>query len=140
MLTRRSLLALAVALIGSSFAAAADKKMAFEIYADAKGEHRWRLLDGEGTNVANSGQGYGKKADCKSMVENFKDDISKYTFEVYEDNKKESRFRLKAKNGNTVGSSTGSYKTKAEAETAVEAIKKGTKTASVKEVEAKEKK
>ncbi len=140
MFARRSLIAFAVAMFASTFAAAADKKMAFEIYADAKGEYRWRLLDGEGTNVANSGQGYGKKADCKTMVENFKDDISKYTFEVYEDNKKETRFRLKAKNGNTVGASTGSYKTKAEAETAVEAIKKGTKAATVKEVETKEKK
>lgn len=140
MFARLSVLAFAIAILGSAFAAAADKKMAFEIYADAKGEYRWRLLDGEGTNVANSGQGYGKRADCKTMVENFKDDISKYTFEVYEDNKKEQRFRLKAKNGNTVGSSTGSFKTKAEAETAVETIKKGTKTATVKEVEAKEKK
>ena len=58
----------------------------------------------KGTNVANSGQGYGKKVDCKKMVENFKDDISKYTFEVYEDNKKQQRFRLKAKNSNVVGS------------------------------------
>ena len=135
MLTRRNWFAFALCLAVGPFAAAADKKMAFEIYADAKGEFRWRLLDGEGTNVANSGQGYGKKADCKKMVENFKDDISKYTFEVYEDNKKEQRFRLKAKNGNTVGSSNSSYKTKEEAENAVEAIKKGTKDAKVSEKE-----
>lgn len=135
MLTRRSWMAAVVLFLGASFATAADKKMAFEIYPDAKGEFRWRLLDGEGTNVANSGQGYGKKADCKKMVENFKDDISKYTFELYEDNKKEQRFRLKAKNGNTVGASTGSYKTKADAEKTVEAIKKGTKDATVTEKE-----
>lgn len=135
MLTRRNWLALSLCLVGVPLVAAADKKMAFEIYSDAKGEFRWRLLDGEGTNVATSGQGYGKKADAKKMVENFKDDISKYTFEVYEDNKKEQRFRLKAKNGNTVGSSTGSFKTKDEAEKAVEAIKKGAKAATITEKE-----
>lgn len=135
MLTRRSWLAVVVLFAGAAVAAAADKKMAFEIYPDAKGEFRWRLLDGEGANVANSGQGYSKKADAKKMVENFKDDISKYTFEVYEDNKKQQRFRLKAKNGNTVGASTGSYKSKDEAEKAVEEIKKGTKDATVTEKE-----
>lgn len=135
MLTRRTWLALSLLLVGGPLASAADKKMSFEIFTDAKGEFRWRLLDGEGTNVANSGQGYGKKADAKKMVENFKADISKYTFEVYEDNKKEQRFRLKAKNGNTVGSSTGSFKTKDEAEKAVEAIKKGAKDAAITEKE-----
>jgi uncharacterized protein YegP (UPF0339 family) len=135
MLTRRTWLAFTLLLVGGPLASAADKKMSFEIYADAKGEFRWRLLDGEGTNVANSGQGYGKKADAKKMVENFKADISKYTFEVYEDNKKEQRFRLKAKNGNTVGSSTSSFKTKAEAEKAVEAITKGAKDAKITEKE-----
>ncbi|QEL18413.1 YegP family protein [Limnoglobus roseus] len=139
MLTRRNFIALSLALLAVPVASAADKKMAFEIYPDAKGEFRWRLLDGEGTNVANSGQGYVKKADCKKMVENFKDDISKYTIEVYEDTKKESRFRLKAKNGQNVGSSTGSYKAKADADKVVAAIQKGAKDATVTEKEAEKK-
>lgn len=137
MFTRRSLFAALLALpLAAALASAADK-MTFELYADAKDEFRWRLLDTDGKNVANSGQGYGKKADCKKMVENFKADISKYNFEVYEDNKKESRFRMKAKNGNVVGASTGSYKTKADAETAIKAIEKGVKDAAVKEIEKK---
>jgi uncharacterized protein YegP (UPF0339 family) len=139
MLSRRSCLAAILALPFAAAFAAAAEKMTFEVYADAKDEYRWRLLDGDGKNVANSGQGYSKKADCTKMVENFKSDISKYTFEVYEDNKKEQRFRLKARNGNVVGSSTGSYKTKAEAEKAIAAIKSGAKDATVKEIE-KEKK
>ena len=139
MLTRRSCLAAVLALpLAAAFAAAADK-MTFEVFTDAKDEFRWRLLDGDGKNVANSGQGYSKKADCTKMVENFKDDISKYTFEVYEDNKKEQRFRLKAKNGNVVGASTGSYKNKGDAEKVIAAIESGAKDATVKEVE-KEKK
>lgn len=140
MISRRSLLAAFLAIpFAAAIATAADKKMTFEVYSDAKEEFRWRLLDGDGKNVANSGQGYGKKVDCTKMVDNFKSDISKYTFEFYEDNKKETRFRLKARNGNVVGASTGSYKTKSDAETAVDSIKKGAKDAEVKEI-SKEKK
>jgi len=137
MFTRRAWLAIVVALSVASVAPAADKKMSFEIYQDAKDEFRWRLKDGEGSIVATSGQGYGKKADCTKMVGNFQEDISKYTFEVYEDNKKDHRFRLQAKNGNVVGSSNGSFKTKAEAETAIKEIQKGTKEAKVVELEKK---
>jgi uncharacterized protein YegP (UPF0339 family) len=135
MFSRRSLLAaFAVVPFLALSAAAADKKMTFEVYADSKNEYRWRLKDGDGANVATSGQGYGKKADCMKMVENFKADISKYDFELYEDKSKEQRFRLKAKNGNTVGSSSSSYKTKADAEKVIAAIKAGAKDAQVKEL------
>lgn len=135
MFSRRSLLAaFAVVPFLALGAAAADKKMTFEVYADSKNEYRWRLKDGDGANVATSGQGYGKKADCMKMVENFKADISKYDFELYEDKSKEQRFRLKAKNGNTVGSSSSSYKTKADAEKVIAAIKAGAKDAQVKEL------
>ena len=138
MLTRRSCFAALLALpLVTAFAAAADKKMTFEVYTDAKDEFRWRLLDGDGKNVANSGQGYDKKASCTKMVDNFKADISKYKFETYEDAKKETRFKLMAKNGNQVGASTGSYKTKSDAEAAIKAIEKGAKDADVKEVEKK---
>ena len=135
MLSRRSCFAAILALPFVAAFATAAEKMTFEVYTDAKDEFRWRLLDGDSKNIANSGEGYSKKADCTKMVENFKDDISKYKFEVYEDNKKEQRFRLKARNGNVVGSSTGSYKTKADAEKVIAAIKSGAKDATVKEVE-----
>jgi uncharacterized protein YegP (UPF0339 family) len=130
---RRSLLVLLVAAV-PAFAVAADT-MTFETYADAKGEFRWRLLDKDGKNVANSGQGYAKKADCTAMVGKFKDDISKYDFETYADNAKATRFRIKAKNGQVVGSSTGSYEKETDAKAAIAAIQKGCKTATVKEVE-----
>jgi uncharacterized protein YegP (UPF0339 family) len=125
----RNWLGLAVLIALTGLANAADKKMTFEVYPDSKMEYRWRLLDGDGKNVATSGQGYKAKADCTRMVDNFKADISKYTFEVYEDNAKKHRFRLKASNGNVVGSSTSGYDQKADAEKVVEAIKKGAKDA-----------
>lgn len=129
MMTRRAAIALALFVAMSGMTAAAQKKMAFETYPDAKGEYRWRLKDGDGKVVATSGQGYVKKADCVDMVDKFKADISKYMFEVYEDEGKKFRFRMKASNGNTVGSSSSSYEKKADAEKLVDAIKQGSKDA-----------
>jgi uncharacterized protein YegP (UPF0339 family) len=108
---------------------AADKKMTFETYTDAKHEYRWRLKDGDGDIIATSGQGYAAKADCTKMVDNLVKDVSKYTFDVYEDNAKKFRFRIKASNGQVVGSSNTGYDKKADAEKVVDAIKKGAKDA-----------
>jgi uncharacterized protein YegP (UPF0339 family) len=138
MLTRRNTLSLIALLVLGGLNYAAQKKMTFEIYPDSKGEFWWRLKDSDGANIATSGQGYSKKADCTNMVDNFKSDISKYNFEVYEDNAKKYRFRMKSKNAQTVGSSSKGYDKKADVETAVDSIKKGAKDADKKEV-AKEK-
>ena len=130
-MTRRVLLGLSLFAAATGTSPAADKPMTFEIYADKGDDIRWRLKDGEGANVATSGQGYKDKRSCTTVVEHLKADIGKYEFELYEDAKKETRFRLKAMNGNVVGASTGSYKTKADAGKVVEAIKKGAKDAVV---------
>jgi len=131
--TRRLFLAFLAAAATLGLVQAADKKMTFEIYSDKADEYRWRLKDGDDKNVATSGQGYSKKADCKKMADNFVADISKYTFEVYE-SKDGFRWRINAKNGNNVGSSSGGFKTKPEAEKSVEAIKAGVKDAKVVEI------
>lgn len=131
---RRSFLAAMLFPVVALAARAADS-MTFEIYADAKGEFRWRLLDKDGTNVATSGQGYVRKVDCSKMVENFKTDITKYSFEIYTDNAKKARFRINSKNGNVVGASTGSYDSETDARKVTTAIEKGCSTAKVKEIE-----
>jgi uncharacterized protein YegP (UPF0339 family) len=134
MLSRRLFVAFALIPFLAGVAAAADT-MTFEVYADAKDEFRWRLLNAEGKNVATSGQGYARKTDCTKMVSNLKEDISKYSFELYKDNKMESRFRIKAKNGNVVGASTSGFEKEPDCKSLVEAIQKGCKDAKVKEIE-----
>ena len=131
MLSRRVFFAVLAAAATTGLAVAADKKMTFEIYTDKSDEYRWRLKDGDDKTVATSGQGYTKKADCKKMCEIFVADISKYTFEVYEGKDGGFRWRINAKNGNNVGSSSGGFKTKAEAEKSIDAIKAGVKDATV---------
>jgi uncharacterized protein YegP (UPF0339 family) len=53
-------------------ALASEREMAgatFEIYQDARKEHRWRLKAANGQVIATSGQGYKAKADCRHGVE-----------------------------------------------------------------------
>src|SRR5262245_11564265 len=108
-----SLLGLACAALfaASDAKAFVADKLVFELYKDTAGEFRWRLKDGDST-MATSGQGYKAKADAKNGIERImKDaDSDKLTFEVYEDNKKEYRWKVLAKNGNNIGSSSGGYK------------------------------
>ncbi len=43
--------------------------LTFEIYQDARKEHRWRLKASNGQVIATSGQGYKAKADCRHAIE-----------------------------------------------------------------------
>jgi len=42
--------------------------MRFELYRDKKGEWRWRLRARNGRIIADSGQGYRHKGDCRRMA------------------------------------------------------------------------
>ena len=103
----------------------AAKEMKFEIYKDKADEFRWRLKAGNGAVLATAGQGYKAKADAKKGVDNLMkagtDD--KMKFEVYEDGKKQFRWRLKAGNGQVIATASEGYKAKADAEKALESIK-----------------
>ena len=41
----------------------------FELYADAKGEYRWRLKASNGQTIATGGEGYASKANAKAGIE-----------------------------------------------------------------------
>src|SRR5262245_58491090 len=106
---------------------AQDSKMKFELYKDKAGEIRWRLKAANGATLATVGQGYKAAADAKNRIDVVKRSGSddKLKFEIYEDTKKETRWRLKAANGQVVATSSEGYKAKADAEKAVEAVKTG---------------
>lgn len=44
----------------------------FEVYADAKGEYRWRLKASNGQVVATGGQGYASERSCREGIESVK--------------------------------------------------------------------
>ena len=114
-----------------------DAKLTFELYQDKKAEYRWRLKAANGAVLATPGQGYKDKADAKNGIEVVKKAGAagaKAKFDVYEDNKKEYRWKLKSGNGQVVASSSEGYKAKADAEEAVERVKAGAAKAEVVEV------
>jgi uncharacterized protein YegP (UPF0339 family) len=44
----------------------------FELYTDAKGEFRWRLVASNGQMIANGGEGYKSKDSAKAGIESVK--------------------------------------------------------------------
>jgi uncharacterized protein YegP (UPF0339 family) len=44
----------------------------FELYKDAKGEFRWRLVASNGQTIATSGEGYKSKDSAKAGIESVK--------------------------------------------------------------------
>src|SRR5262245_5769977 len=43
--------------------------LSFQVYKDAKGEWRWRLIAANGKRIAGSGEGYKTKAACMAAIE-----------------------------------------------------------------------
>ena len=110
----------------------AGGKMTFEIYQDNAKDYRWRLKSANGAILATSGQGYKAKADCKNGVDRIKQDAAeKLKFEEYQDNKMEFRWRVKAANGQVIGSSSEGYKSKADCAKAIDVVKTGAAKADV---------
>ncbi|MDP9236055.1 MAG: DUF1508 domain-containing protein [Chloroflexota bacterium] len=53
--------------------------MKFEIYADAAGKYRWRLVAGNGQTVGSSGEAFDSKPNAKRAAENVRDNAGKAT-------------------------------------------------------------
>ena len=51
--------------------------MRFEIYSDASGSYRWRLVASNGQTVASSGESFASKANATRAAENVKDNAAK---------------------------------------------------------------
>ena len=48
----------------------------FELYKDAKGEYRWRLVVSNGQTIATGGEGYKEKDSAKAGIESVKKNAS----------------------------------------------------------------
>lgn len=100
----------------------ADENDKWEIYADKRGEFRWRRTASNGNIVGSSCEGYTQKAACKANalrhgMDGNPDDLgAKDKWEVYKDKRGEFRWRRTAVNGEITGASSESYKAKGDAE------------------------
>ena len=107
--------------------------MSFEVYKDNAGEYRFRLKASNGQTVLQS-EGYSAKAGCMNGIESVKEN-SKLTerFETYQDKAGKYRFRLKAANGQVIGTGEA-YETEANLEAGIESVKRWAKESKIKEV------
>lgn len=110
---------------------AADQEN-FDLYEDAADETRWRLVAGNGETVADSGEGYASRSNAEDAVERVTFyaadadalDVGAAVFELFEDSGEEWRWRLRARNGETVADSGQGYSRRAEARAAVDRVKR----------------
>ena len=47
----------------------------FEVYKDAKGEFRWRLVASNGQSIANGGEGFKSKSSIMDSIESVKKNV-----------------------------------------------------------------
>ncbi|MDO8209641.1 DUF1508 domain-containing protein [Conexibacter sp. CPCC 206217] len=97
--------------------------MQFDVYADASGSYRWRLLDGNGQNVASSGESFASQSNATRAAEGFKAGAKTYTYEIYEDAGGNYRWRAKAGNGEKVASSGESFSSRSNATSAADNVR-----------------
>ena len=107
--------------------------MSFEVYKDKADEYRFRLKASNGETIL-SGEGYAAKAGVMNGIESVKENSKMdERFESYTDKAGKYRFRLKAANGQVIGSSEG-YESEASCKAGIESVKRWAKEAKINEV------
>jgi len=130
-----------------------DSKATFELYEDRGGKFRWRLRHRNSNIIADSAQGYTRRSNAQNGIQSVRRNAlgadllaleteleesteeadegivayppgeSKATFELYEDNAGEYRWRLQHTNGNIIADCGQGYTEHREAEAAIERVK-----------------
>lgn len=125
----------------------------FELYEDRGGKYRWRLRHRNSNIIADSAQGYTRRASAQNGIQSVRRNglgaalidldeeledpteeadegvvasppgESKATFELYEDDGGDYRWRLEHTNGNVIADSGEGYGERREAEAAIERIR-----------------
>ena len=104
----------------------------FEVYQDAAGEYRWRLVAANGQIIAAAGEGYTTRSDARRAVETVRETATATTvdgtegrrFDVYEDDGGDHRWRLVATNGTLVATAGEGYTTHADAREAADRVQR----------------
>ncbi|WP_415382038.1 HVO_2922 family protein [Halosimplex sp. TS25] len=106
----------------------------FEVYRDAADEWRWRLVHRNGNILADGGEGYTRRNDANRAVDRIRENVDDLEFEVYDDNRGETRWRLHGANGQIVADSGEGYSSRDEADEAVDRVREYAPEADVLEI------
>ena len=131
-----------------------ESKATFQLYEDNAGQYRWRLRHRNGNVIADSGEGYASKQKAKQGLESVKTNAagghvidhsrdetigdeasgSKATFEIYQDNAEQWRWRLRHDNGNVIADCGEGYSSKQKAKQGLQSVKVNSPGAAVEEL------
>jgi len=122
----------------------ADDGARFEVYQDAAGKHRWRLLSANGELIADGGQGYGDRSAATDAVERVREyapvadalTIGEAAVEIDEDDAGEYRWRLRHRNGTILATGGEGYSDRSGAVEGINGVKRNAPNTAVAEVEA----
>jgi uncharacterized protein YegP (UPF0339 family) len=103
--------------------------MRFEVYDDAGGGARWRLVAGNGETVATGGEGFSSRSNAKRATAAFAANAASSTFEVYEDKGGGHRWRATSSNGQIVAIGGEAFSSKQSAQRAADNVQSKAATA-----------
>jgi uncharacterized protein YegP (UPF0339 family) len=103
----------------------------FDVYEDAAGEYRWRLVHENGNIVADGGEGYSSLGEAEEAVERVQEyatgadylRIDPTAFEVYRDAADEWRWRLIHRNGEILADGGQGYAERTGAQDGIESVR-----------------
>ncbi len=121
----------------------ADDGARFEVYEDAGGEHRWRLLSANNELIADGGQGYADRSAATDAVERVCEyapdadalTVGEAAVEIYEDAGGEYRWRLRHRNGTILATGGEGYSDRSGAVEGVNGVKQNAPNTAIEEVE-----
>lgn len=110
---------------------------AFEVFEDAAGEYRWRLVHQNGRILGDSGEGYASRSNARRAIETVEQTVEKAEvdaedgarFEVYEDNAGDYRWRLVSSNDEIVADGGEGFSGRSNANDSVERFQQYTPAA-----------
>ena len=102
-----------------------------EVYEDAGGEFRWRLVHRNGNILGDSGEGYASRSNARRAADRVQEVVgdaavdadSGVRFETFEDAEGGHRWRLVAANGEPIADSGEGYSSRSELEDAIERVR-----------------
>ncbi len=114
-----------------------DSKGTFELFRDRADDWRWRLRHSNGNIIASSGEGYSSKQNARKGMESVRknvpgapvievnrpEDASQATFQLYEDQAGEWRWRLRHDNGRIIADSGEGYNERSGASDAIARVR-----------------
>ena len=96
--------------------------MKFEVYETSAGNCRWRLVAGNGEEVANGGENFASHSNATRAAESFKAGAGSTEYEIYESGD-QWRWRAKARNGQITASSGEPFVSKSNAQRAADNVR-----------------